>query len=153
MPLAEACTPRKMFPPPITMATSTSRSRTVWISWASRSRTAGSIPYPCSPASASPESFSRTRLNLGFASLTDLEPHEAPDRDLLAGLGAHLGDEVADAELAARVADVGLVHEARVLEELRELALDDLLEDLGRLLLVDHLLSVDLSLPLEDLRR
>ena len=30
----------------------------------------------------------------GRASLTDLKPHEAPDRDLFAGLGAHLGDEV-----------------------------------------------------------
>src|SRR5215475_16118900 len=143
MPEAEAWMPRKMFPPPMTMAVSTSRSWMVRISRARRSRTAGSMPYPCSPASASPESFSRTRLNLGFASLTDLEPHEAPDRDLLAGLGAHLGDEVGDAELPARVADVRLVHEARVLVELDELALDDLLEDLRGLLLVGHLLSVD----------
>src|SRR5262249_51122767 len=113
----------------------------------------GSMPYPCSPASASPESFSRIRLNLGFASLTDLEPHEAPDRDLLAGLGAHLGDEVADAELPARAADVSLVHEARGLVALDELALDGLVEDLGGLLLLGDLLPVDLSLALDDFHR
>jgi hypothetical protein len=44
MPLAEACSPRKMFPPPITMAVSTPRSWMVRISSASRSRTAGSMP-------------------------------------------------------------------------------------------------------------
>src|SRR5262249_56548245 len=93
------------------------------------------------------------RLKRGFASLTDLEPHEAPDGDLLAGLGAHLSDEVADAELSARVTDIRLVHEAGVLVELGELALDDLLQDRGWLLLVGHLLAVDLALPLDDVRR
>src|SRR6185295_19562390 len=153
MPFCAAWRPRKMFPPPMTIAVCTRRSWIVRISWASRSRTAGSMPYPCSPARASPESFSRMRLKRGSASLTDLEPHEAPDGDLLAGLGAHLGDEVGDPKLAVRVPDVSLVDQALVLVELGELALDDLLEHLGRLLLVGHLLPVDLALALDDIRR
>ena len=43
-------------------------------------------------------------MNRGFASLTDLEPHEAPHGDLFAGLGAHLGDEVTDTQLATDIA-------------------------------------------------
>ena len=61
MPCVAAETPRMMFPPPMTMATSTPRRATSAISSARRSTTAGSMPKDWLPRSASPESFSRTR--------------------------------------------------------------------------------------------
>src|SRR5438552_18654431 len=54
-----------MFPPPMTMPTSTpilTMSRT---SWAICSSVFGEIPYFASPISASPLSFRQMRLNLG----------------------------------------------------------------------------------------
>src|SRR5438046_2127681 len=204
MPEAEAWRPRKMFPPPITMAVWTPRSWTARISLAIRSRTLGSIPAPCAPARASPESFSRMRLYRGrpgspCATLTpssgaagpirsppaagtsvpdgtdapaarlprgprprgaepsgrllsDLESREAPHGDLLAGLGAHLRDQVLDPGLPGRIPDVRLLEEAGLLVELAELALDDLLEHRGRLLLVGHLSAIDLLLALDHVR-
>src|SRR5438128_2965183 len=153
-----------MLPPPMTTATCTlpcsvrmavtSRSST-----AMRLRTSGSMPYPRVPASASPESFRTMRLYAGrppapsaatrSARLADLEAREALDHDALAGLGGGCGDEILDLGLPRRVLDERLLEQARLGKELLELAFDDLVEDLLRLLLVGHLLAVDLALLLE----
>ena len=54
-----------MLPAPTTIATSTPRSRIAATWRAIRSTSAASVPYSSSPISASPESFSRMRLNWG----------------------------------------------------------------------------------------
>src|SRR2546422_5937306 len=54
-----------MFPPPITMPTSTPNLTMSRTSWAICSSVFGEIPYFPSPISASPLSFRRMRLNLG----------------------------------------------------------------------------------------
>src|SRR5450759_768182 len=64
MPFVAPAMPRKMLPPPTTTATSMPAAWTTPICSAMRSRTLGSMPYPASPMSASPESLSRTRLNV-----------------------------------------------------------------------------------------
>src|SRR5690606_13640733 len=83
-------------------------------------------------------------LALLLDALTDLEAHEATDGDLLADLGAGLADQITDALLV--VLHPILVHEADRLEELVDLPLDDLLEDVLRLLLIAELGHVDLLL-------
>src|SRR5438067_185045 len=65
MPAVEADTPRKMFPPPMTIPTSTPSSMTSRTSCATCSRIFGEMPYFASPISASPLSLSRMRLNRG----------------------------------------------------------------------------------------
>ena len=62
IPLLAPARPRKMLPPPITMATCTPLSVICFISWAYSFRRMGSIPYCCSPIRASPESFNRILL-------------------------------------------------------------------------------------------
>src|SRR5690554_327652 len=57
IPLLAPATPLKMFPPPITMATSTPKSTTFFISPAYSAKRTGSIPYWLSPISASPLNF------------------------------------------------------------------------------------------------
>src|ERR1041385_3018950 len=61
MPSVAPLTPRKMLPPPITIATSTSMVWASATSSAMRARVAGSMPYCRSPIRASPESLRRTR--------------------------------------------------------------------------------------------
>src|SRR5712691_10670661 len=59
-----------MLPPPITTPISTPSSMTPRISSATCSSTLGEMPYLLSPISASPDSFSRMRLNrvaVGFS--------------------------------------------------------------------------------------
>src|SRR5690606_32759037 len=62
MPCAPGAIPRKMFPPPMTMASSTPLFATVTISSVIRNMVARLIPNASSPMRASPESFRRTRL-------------------------------------------------------------------------------------------
>src|SRR5205807_8023826 len=82
--------------------------------------------------------------------LADQEPREAFDDDALSRLGVHAVDEIPDPRLARRVLDEGLLEQALFAEELLELALDDLVDDLRRLLLVGELGPVDLALALDD---
>src|SRR5687768_18547836 len=90
-----------MLPAPTTTAISTPWARTspTWV--ATRSIWAGSVPYSRSPISASPESFSRTRLKRGSGAkagllLPNLEAGEAGDADVLAGLRGDVRAQVLD---------------------------------------------------------
>src|SRR6266853_5657689 len=87
---------------------------------------------------------------MGGLALAHLEAGEALDHDALAHLGRRLVDHVLEAGLAGGVADERLLQQAGLGVELLELALDDLVDHLGRLLLVGHLLTVDLPLLLQD---
>src|SRR5437660_7163875 len=111
--------PRRMFPPPTTMASSTPRSATR-DAWRAIRLTSSTL-MPASPGrqKLSPESLSKTRRNRGgpygeaasiidspsgpFGSigrgstrLADDEPGEPRDRDVLAGARVDLLDHVAD---------------------------------------------------------
>src|SRR5215213_5758638 len=100
---------------------------------------------------ASPDSFSRMRLNAAKgrarALLADREPDEAADADVLAGLGRQLVLQLLDrlALVPVRV-DVRLVEEDDLLVPLAQLALDDPRADV--LGLVGGLLLEDLRLAL-----
>src|SRR2546421_2034790 len=115
-----------------------------------------SAPYSALPMSASPESFSRTRLKAGRAPavegcalksvlvlrLADLEAREAPDHDVLAGLRRRGGPQLLDRLAAVLVlVHVLLLQQDNLLEPFAELALGDLgahvLGLVGGLLLVD----------------
>src|SRR5437868_1978971 len=67
MPSVAAVTPRKMLPPPMTMAISTPVRCTWTISSAMLASVSASMPVRRPPISASPESFRRTRPYLGPA--------------------------------------------------------------------------------------
>src|SRR5437762_2489915 len=92
-------------------------------------------------------SLAATRL----ACLTDLESREALDHHPLARLRRRRRHELLHLRLARRVLDEGLLEQTRLREKLLELPLDDLVDDLGGLLLIGHLLAIDLALLLEDL--
>src|SRR6516162_8883050 len=77
MPRDDSDTPRKMFPPPTTTATSTPSRAVSAISPATWVRTSGLIPYPWCPISASPEILRRMRL---YAGLTIAPATLAPRR-------------------------------------------------------------------------
>src|SRR5215217_6309917 len=106
-----------MLPAPTTIAICTPRRCTA-ATWAATARTrSGSVPYSRSPMSASPDSFSRTRLNAGsgFALVTsaarllaDGEAREAAHDDVLAGLPRQLGADVLD-RLAVVLVDVDVL--------------------------------------------
>src|SRR3954453_19679187 len=109
-----------MLPAPRTIATSvpSSRSRLIWS--AMRPRVSGSVPKSSGPIRASPDSFSRTREY----SAANLEPGEALDDDVLAGLGRQLGAQLLDGLAAVLVlVAVRRVEEPPLLEPLLELAL------------------------------
>src|SRR5918994_14094 len=127
-----------MLPAPTTIATSTPRPRTSPTWFAIRSICAGSVPYSRSPISASPESFSRTRLKLAEAIrrllLSHLEAGEARDPDVLAGLGGELGAQVLDRlALVALLVEVLLIEQDQLGGPLAELPLDDFPDDVLRL--------------------
>src|SRR5262249_24866136 len=82
-------------------------------------------------------------------SAADPEASEPLDDDPFARFGIRQVDEILDPRLAAGVLDEGLFEQALVGEELLELALDDLVEYLRRLLLVRHLAAIDLALLFE----
>src|SRR5205807_6634148 len=82
------------------------------------------------------------------AALADLEAGEAGDADLLAELGGRLGDELAHLLLPLLVLDPGLIEKAHLGVEGLELPLDDLVDDVRRL--VRDLRAVDRRLALDD---
>src|SRR5688572_9846495 len=105
MPSALACVPRRMLPPPITTPISAPISCSDWISSVNRSTTFGEMPNPCSPARASPLSFSTTRRYFSVSCartplLAELEAGEAPDHDVLAGFRRRFLDQLLDRLLA-----------------------------------------------------
>src|SRR5918997_5809049 len=135
-----------MFPPPTTIAVSTPRPWSSTISSAMRPTCSRSIPNSRSPINASPESFRRTRLKLGFA------PFEsAAKRVPLEGehLYALFLESLADG-LAALVDPLLIDQHALAEEALAEHPLDDLLPHLlglrlhVRELLVDRALALNL---------
>src|SRR5215204_83240 len=83
----------------------------------------------------------------GFAAFADAEPYEAADLHVLAGLRAGLRDELIDGHLV--VAHERLVEEHELRVEAAKLALDDLVDDMGGLVLFLHLSAVDGSLFLD----
>src|SRR4051794_17141533 len=96
-----------MLPAPTTSAISTPRLATSWTCAAMPSTRSGSVPYSRPPIRASPESFSRTRLNAGSSDtpativlrlplLADGEPGEARDPHVLAGLRGDLRPHLLD---------------------------------------------------------
>src|SRR5512132_517225 len=128
MPTALAAMPRKMLPPPMTMATCTPSAVTSRTSAPTRSRTGGSIPYPWFPASASPESFRTIRRYTGRPSApvvtrlpSNPEAGEPLDHHALPRLGVGQVDEVLDRRLARGVPDEDLLQQTLVAEELLEL--------------------------------
>src|SRR5215467_1680328 len=83
--------------------------------------------------------------------LAHLEAGEALDDDPFAGLGVDPVDQLSNLRLARGVLDERLLQQALLGEKLLQLALDDLVDHLGRLLLVGELAAIDLSLLLDDL--
>ena len=67
MPAAPCETPRKMLPPPMTIATCTPSSATSFTSRTMRSTVSRLIPKASAPMSASPDSLSRMRGYAGCA--------------------------------------------------------------------------------------
>src|SRR4051794_18480405 len=126
MPSAAAAIPRKMLPAPRTMAISTPSSWTRLIWSAMRPSVSGSVPKSSGPMRASPDSFSRIRLNAGTLArlLADREAREPPDDDVLARLRRELGADLLDrlAVVLVRV-DVRLLEQHDLLEPLVDLAL------------------------------
>src|ERR1700737_3690814 len=143
-----AALPRKMLPPPMTMATSTCWSRTL-LTWRAMVLTVSwSMPKPCSPMRASPLSFRGRRQYLGAPAAPVPRPPPglavprgviAPARppppetrepgydDVLFELDGGLVDEVLDFLLV--VLGPLLLHQAVLLEVGVELALGDLFGD------------------------
>src|SRR5690606_14052672 len=138
------------------------------------------MPKLCWPIRASPDSLRRTRFQTGpplivavgpgsgalprgrrhlgrevrlllLDSLAQLEAGEAAHLDVLADLRHRLVDHLADREV--RVLDERLLEQARLAVELLHLALDDLLDHVGRLAGGRSLLAVDRTLVREDLLR
>src|SRR5688572_6350445 len=126
------------FPPPITIATSVGSSCTLRISPARYFTYCGEMPNLRSPRSASPESFSSTRLYLAALrcvtgmslGLAQGEALDAAYMHVLFRRGSDLGDEVLD--LLRPVADVRLLEQ---LLDRRRLHRRDLHCDLPRELL------------------
>src|SRR5438105_2212990 len=71
MPSVAAVTPRKIFPPPITMAICTPALCTATISSAMLASVSASMPVRRPPISASPESLRRMRLYLGASAMAE----------------------------------------------------------------------------------
>src|SRR5437667_2183849 len=153
MPRVLAASPRKMFPPPVTIPTWMPWSCTSRISSASAPITLSSMPWRASPARISPLSLRRMRWKRAPKGLLLAEPEagEAPDLDVLAGLRRGVAHQVADRRLV--VANVGLLEQADLGEELLELAGHDLLDDLGGLALPGGLRLQDLALALDPVGR
>src|SRR5262249_13414610 len=138
-----------MLPAPTTIATSTPRARTAAIWRASRWTSPASVPWSRSPISASPESFRRTRLNLGSASATYAEVREPGDPDVLAGLRGHLLSQLLDRlRVVLFGVDVRLVEERDFLPPLRELTFDDFRDHVVRFAVLARLLLEDPTLGL-----
>src|SRR5450755_1458663 len=88
-----------MLPPPGTIASCTPDSTTPRTALAIATTRSGSVPYSSRPISASPDSFSRTRLKIGSlicALFPDDEAREAPDHDVLPRRCGDLVSQLAD---------------------------------------------------------
>src|SRR5687768_5701125 len=143
-----------MLPPPITSPSETPDWWRVRISSVNRSTTAGEIPKPCSPASASPLSLTTTRRYFRSAILlAQRVANETAHDDLLARFGGRFRDQLAHGLLALRILYEDLVHQRRFLVELAEFTLDDLVPHLLGLALVLDLLQIDAALALDHDRR
>src|SRR4051794_14239165 len=110
--------------------------------------------------SASPDSLSRTRVNAGGGSpltgrlLADREAGEAPDDDVLPGLGRELRAELLDGLVGVLVdVDVGLAEEHDLVEPLAHPPLDDPGHDVLGLALGQRLLGGNALLALALLGR
>src|ERR1051326_5132110 len=157
MPPSLSCAPRKMFPPPMTIAISQPRALTSLISSANDRTVALSMPYFSSPPRASPVTLRMTRLYLRtlftgrrpllFDPFANLVPHEAPDLDVLSHARDRVPQQVAD--LAVGVLDEGLLDQTDFRIEAVQFALDDLIDDLFRLALLQHLSAIDGALALD----
>src|SRR3954453_15526885 len=152
-----------MFPAPTTSAISTPRLATPCPWAASPSTRSRAVPYSRPPIRASPDSFSRTRLNAGSsdtartivmrALLAHHEPGETRDAHVLARLGRDLRPQVLDRlALVAVRAHMLLLEQRDLLRPLLELALDDPLDDVVGLAILTGLCFEDLPLGLECLR-
>src|ERR1039458_6746484 len=104
-----------MFPAPTTIATSTPWSRTAVTCRATAPTRSGSVPNSSAPISASPDSFSRMRLNAGaidvraYSSsglLADGKAGKAADDDVLPGGGRQLVTQL----LHGLAFELGVVH-------------------------------------------
>src|ERR1700749_3816833 len=94
MPRSARAAPRNMLPPPTTAATCTPSLVAAMISAARWATTSGEMPRGSSPANSPPDSFSRTRCQLGWtvpaadsgigSGLADLEPGEPGAREAVA---------------------------------------------------------------------
>src|SRR5215216_4943463 len=171
MPSSSAtCDPRKMFPPPTTIASSAPASTASRTSVAVDSRLPGSIPYPSPPARLSPESLRTTRFtgpsseprpaapsvsasNLSALSKADLElvAREAPDDDVLSDLLDSLLQEIGDR--LVRVLHVGLREQGLLGTPLLHATLDNAARYLLGLAHPRRLLLGDRTLLLEGVRR
>src|SRR5882672_2339380 len=78
MPRSLPGSPRKMLPPPMTITTSTPRSRTSWTCRAMSCTASGQMPMPCPPPRASPESLSRMRRYRAVFFMSEVVLHAAP---------------------------------------------------------------------------
>src|SRR6188768_3898026 len=84
MPAAPGATPRKMLPPPMTMAICTPARRTSPISATILSIVSRSMPYCDSPMSASPDSLTRMRPYAGSLAGLTAEATEASGVEVMA---------------------------------------------------------------------
>src|SRR6476660_4135122 len=136
-----------MFPPPITTATSRPPARSWASSLASSSTVCASRPKSAEPMRASPETFSRTRLNANVP-LPDRVPGVVEELDTL------LGEVLADGRGRLVGAVPRLLREhGLAVELLVQLPFDDLVAHVLRLRL--HLVGVgeDLALRVDELLR
>src|SRR6185437_11261794 len=128
----------KKLPPPSTKATWVPAWATCTISPAISPMRWGSTPKACEPASASPESLSKTRWKavgmrggwsrgLCQSFVAHLEPAGAAHLDILAEFGHLAGDQLGNRHLV--VLDEVLLQQAMVFEELAQLALGDLVQN------------------------
>src|SRR3990172_5448026 len=108
-PSSTAALPRTMFPPPITIASSTPPPTPSWISSARRPSAAASIAWPALPARTSPLSLRRTRRGACSTGsvLPDPELGESAHHDVFAELRDRLIQKVLHP--AFRISDVGLL--------------------------------------------
>src|SRR4051812_47233747 len=123
-----------MLPAPTTIAIWTPSSWTRAISAATARTRSGSVPYSSEPIRDSPESLTRIRLKAATRAetlLADGEADEAPDHDVLAGLGREVGPQLLDGLAVVLVAvDVRLLEQDDLLVPLAELPLGGLLAGL-----------------------
>src|SRR5271169_4214723 len=99
MPRSARAAPRNILPPPTTAATCTPSFVAAMISAARWATTSGEMPRGSEPANSPPDSFSKTRCQLGCtvpgpdsgmalgsgSGLADLEPGEAGDGQVAGG--------------------------------------------------------------------